>query len=270
MTDRHKNTRNNPNHEGESRGPSSERSGGKRLLAYQWVANELRSSLSSGEFSEDRALPTEADLGASFGVSRQTIRRAFQELVSEGLVYRVAGRGTFASKAPRDGRYLRSVGTVEDLEAWTGSAMEITNPVQLEHDAEMSARLELDSSVVATVRLRRLKDGVPFGLTRVYLSPKLGGALTDSGLLAERGLGTVIGMLQRLSLTNVSEAEQVISAVPTPEDVAEELGGTAGEPCLKVERTYIDTSGIPVEVAVTHYNPARYDYRISIRRHAGR
>src|ERR1700684_1510151 len=83
-------------------------------IAYRALATQLRDAIRAGEYSPDRQLPTEDELSRSTGLSRQTVRRALQELVAEGLVYRVRGRGTFPSVASR-AQYLRSIGSLEDL-----------------------------------------------------------------------------------------------------------------------------------------------------------
>src|SRR5690554_5830605 len=84
-----------------------------RPSAYRTISNQLRSAVASGLYADGVQLPTEAELAEQHRVSRQTVRRAMQELVSEGVVYRVAGRGTFAT--PRGQNYVRHIGSVEDL-----------------------------------------------------------------------------------------------------------------------------------------------------------
>jgi GntR family transcriptional regulator len=42
-------------------------------------------------------LPGELELAEQYGVSRDTIRRAIQELVSEGRLVVLRGRGTFVT-----------------------------------------------------------------------------------------------------------------------------------------------------------------------------
>src|SRR5215210_7092576 len=101
---------------------------GRGAPAYKRLYRELRDALEGGEFREGRRMPTEAELCRRYGVSRHTVRQAFQDLVAEGLVYRVPGRGTFATSLSEHGRYLRSIGTVEDLMAWTGSEIEVLHP----------------------------------------------------------------------------------------------------------------------------------------------
>ena len=73
-------------------------------------------------------MSTEVEPQRKYGVSRHTISQVFQDLVAEGLVYRMPGRGTFATSLSERGHYLRSLGTIEELMAWTGSGIEVLHP----------------------------------------------------------------------------------------------------------------------------------------------
>jgi DNA-binding GntR family transcriptional regulator len=236
--------------------------------AYQRLADDLRSALLESRFKEGNPLPTEAELAETYGVSRQTVRRAFQDLVGEGLVYRVPGRGTFPSNFVRHGHYVRSIGAIEDLLAFAGTEMELLQRTELIADEEAARRLELQSKVVALLVLRRLYEGVPFTLTHVYLPPQLGQRLAEAEALPTKGAGTVIGVLESLMPGTIAGANQVITAVPAPPDVASHIDYEAGQPCLRAERTYFDTEGIPIELAISFYNPNRYTYRLQMRRRA--
>ncbi len=52
-------------------------------LLWQQVADDLRAEMDSGALVVDARLPGELELAEQYGVSRDTIRRAIQELVSE-------------------------------------------------------------------------------------------------------------------------------------------------------------------------------------------
>lgn len=67
--------------------------------AWGTVATSLRERLDAGEFVPDIPMPSEATLVAEFGVSRNTVRRAYQHLVDAGLVVIRQGSGAFP--APR-------------------------------------------------------------------------------------------------------------------------------------------------------------------------
>jgi GntR family transcriptional regulator len=80
--------------------------------AYRELAEELRLSILRRRGQDAGRLPTEAELSQRYKLSRQTVRRAYQDLVNEGVVQRIPGRGTFASPP---GPYVRSFGSLEDL-----------------------------------------------------------------------------------------------------------------------------------------------------------
>jgi DNA-binding LacI/PurR family transcriptional regulator len=65
------------------------------LPKYQRILVELRRSIATGEAKSGDRLPSEADLGARYNVSRLTVQRALKELQIEGLVERRAGSGTY-------------------------------------------------------------------------------------------------------------------------------------------------------------------------------
>ena len=234
--------------------------------AYQRLAEDLRAALFDGRFKVGERMPTEAELAEMYGVHRQTVRRAFHDLVADGLVARIPGRGTFPTNFATRGHYVRSIGNIEDLQAFVGTEMELLQQIELRPDAEAAGRLGLQSKVVAAIALRRLYEGVPFGFTHVYLPPKLGLRLAESESLPTKGSGTVIGALAKLIPETVAGANQIITAVPVPADIAPLIDYEAGQPCLHTERTYFDTTGTPIEVALSYYNPNHYAYRLQMRR----
>jgi len=65
---------------------------------YEQVADALRAAIRAGEIRPGYRLPSESAIVQETGVSRLTVRRAVQVLVSEGLVTVVQGRGTFVSR----------------------------------------------------------------------------------------------------------------------------------------------------------------------------
>src|SRR3954468_11719481 len=68
--------------------------------AYQQVADQLRALIISGELVAGDRLPPEGELGASFGVSRSTVREALRSLASQGLIETTRGTtgGTFVTR----------------------------------------------------------------------------------------------------------------------------------------------------------------------------
>lgn len=76
------------------------RDAGSRELKFQALADELRRGILAGTWAAGAKLPTEAQLAAETSLSLTTVRRAFDELVQEGLVTRRQGAGSFVAERP--------------------------------------------------------------------------------------------------------------------------------------------------------------------------
>jgi DNA-binding GntR family transcriptional regulator len=244
--------------------------------AYQVLRQRLRDEIAAGAYPEGVRLPTESELVAEHGLSRQTVRRAFQDLVAEGVVYRVPGRGTYANRG-----YLRQLGSIEDLMSLSeDTTMEVLQGLSRRVDVSAASRLRLDHDVVYTVVFRRLhdrragaqrpweSDGVPFVVTTVHLPESVARLVFDSAELAAGAVGTntVIGVLEPHLDHPIAEAAQSITVAPADDLVAEALGCAPGHPMLRVDRLYSDTTGTPVELSVSHFLPEQYTYRVTLRR----
>lgn len=235
--------------------------------AYQVVAEHLRASILRGDYQDGVRLPTEAELSRLFQVSRQTVRRAFLDLVSEGMVVRVPGRGTFAAEP--DGEYLRQFGSIEDLMSLSvDTEMKLLAGLRRRIDVAAAGRLRLVSDVVSTLEFLRLHDDVPFCHTTVYLPPAVAERLADVPQLTtgERRVDTIIGLLDTRLPHPISEAEQSITATVATESVSAALGCSADSPLLRIDRLYVTTAGEAVELAMSYFLPEHYSYRLRLRR----
>ena len=239
--------------------------------AYRQVASGLRQAIAAGQYPAGQRLPTEAELVTATGLSRQTVRRAFQELVTDGAVYRVRGRGTFA--VPGDGKYLRSFGSVDDLMALSlDTEMQVVEPLHVLASLEAAGQLQVDDDMVMAMSFLRLHEGAPFCYTRVHVPIQLGRRLRDLPELAglaepgARGRVTVISLIERVSDHPIHGALQNATAEAATEELARRLGCAAGVPVLRIDRLYRDRELRPLELAVNHFNPDRYSYRLQLRR----
>ncbi len=69
----------------------------KQLKISEQVAEQIKSSILTGELSPGEKLPAERKLAESFGVSRPKVREGLEMLISAGLVISYQGGGTFVS-----------------------------------------------------------------------------------------------------------------------------------------------------------------------------
>src|SRR3954468_9212243 len=66
-----------------------------RSSLYQQVADKLRADIYSGRYRPGDQIPTEVELMAEHGVSRNTARLAHGMLENEGLIIKMRRRGSF-------------------------------------------------------------------------------------------------------------------------------------------------------------------------------
>lgn len=64
---------------------------------YQQIKQGLRRLVVSHAIEADEKLPSVRELAARLAINPNTIQRAYRELESEGYLYTVAGKGTFAA-----------------------------------------------------------------------------------------------------------------------------------------------------------------------------
>lgn len=68
---------------------------------YQQIKDGLRKLILTGGIGPDEKLPSVRSLATELAINPNTIQRAYAELESEGVIYSVAGKGSFA--APHHG-----------------------------------------------------------------------------------------------------------------------------------------------------------------------
>ena len=64
---------------------------------YEQIYEDIARRIETGEYKAGDKIPTETELLEQYGVSRVTVRRAMSRLVSENLLVKKAGKGTFVS-----------------------------------------------------------------------------------------------------------------------------------------------------------------------------
>lgn len=68
---------------------------------YERLKQYLRSEVMAGRLKPRDALPPEQSMAESLGIARSTVRQALASLEKEGLIQRVAGKGTFVHDQAR-------------------------------------------------------------------------------------------------------------------------------------------------------------------------
>lgn len=81
---------------------------------YTQIIQQVKSQIASGSLKENDALPSVRTLSAELKISALTVKKAYDELESEGFVVTVHGKGTYVSGS--NSEYIREnqIKEVED------------------------------------------------------------------------------------------------------------------------------------------------------------
>lgn len=223
---------------------------------YLKLKRMVTDAIAEGALADRDAIPGERDIARMLGISRVTVRKAFADLVADGILVQRRGSGTFvAQKTTRIEAPLsrltsftedmRSRG-IETLSDW----IERTSALPTPEEALVLA-LSPGERVSRLHRLRRA-DGEPLAIERASLPHRM---LPDPhaveaslyAALAERGLMPVRA-LQRLHAVALGKAD------------ADLLGVPEGSPALFTERVAYLADNRVVEFTRSLYRGDSYDF----------
>ncbi len=199
-----------------------------------------------GTLAAGRLLPSEAELGHTYGASRVTIRRALEVLRDEGLVDARQGFGWFVSVAPVRQSTAR-LATIEGQLSDSGIHPERRILEFAFETASSDIGRILNTRDVLRVKRLNLADGEPFAVVTVWCRADLGQHLSRSDV--ER---SPFYELLDIPLAN---AVQIIAADAVTTADARLLGVPAGSPVLRCRRVTSDAHGDAVLVS-EHLFPA--------------
>ena len=226
-----------------------------RTIRYRDIAADLRRRVDEGEFSAGRLLPSESELSATYSASRVTIRKALEDLRTEGLVDSRQGFGWFVAGTTVR-QPLAHLGTIEaQLEA-EGRASErhILDFAFVTPPARVGAILGVDK--VLKVTRVNLADGEPFARVTVWCPEELGAELSRAQV-RDRSFYDLLPV-------TFGGATQTIGADAAAAHDAELLQIPVGSPVLLCERITADRAGMPVLIGEYVFPAHRTEFTVDL------
>ncbi|MBP1992138.1 GntR family transcriptional regulator [Paenibacillus eucommiae] len=142
---------------------------------YVQVQNWIQTKIANGDWKPKEKLPAEADLAVSLSISRGTVKQALKNLVDEGILVQIHGKGTFVvGKQIESSLAERLVSIAETMyeneRDFTTSVLDV-QLVEANAQIKVSLKLEPDEKIYAIQRLRFL-EGTPVVFLENYLSAR--------------------------------------------------------------------------------------------------
>ncbi|MGV9875830.1 GntR family transcriptional regulator [Streptomyces cellulosae] len=202
-------------------------------------------------------MPAERLLAVEFGTSRTTVRKALLELVSEGRLDRIQGKGTFVAR-PKVYRTLQLTSYTEDMRAQgLNPASRVLDIGYVAADEELAALLEVEpEDRVLRIERLRLAGGEPMAIEATHLS-----ARRFPGLRRNlRRYTSLYTTLAEVYGVRPAEADETIETSPATPREAGLLTTDVGLPMLLLSRHSRDENGTPVEWVRSVYRGSRYKF----------
>jgi GntR family transcriptional regulator len=223
---------------------------------YRQIAARLRDEIASGRFEPSGRLPSEAEIGARFSVSRVTVRLALEELGKNGLIERRKGKGTYvAGKQVRhELDTLRSFHESLILQGLNAS-MRILALKTVRTPDGIAASLGSGWETCLFLERLHLVDQEPIALGRSFLPAVL--ATLSREEMESRPTYAIVSALAGL---DVERAHVTIGAQTADPDCEAILKVPTGAALLVMERTSWFTDNTPAERSTFHIRPERYRF----------
>lgn len=224
----------------------------------------LRQQIRDGDHPPGAPLPSEAQLGVDFGVSRITVRRALERLEKEGRIERHRGRGTFVRAGAQGSPVQASLsGSVENLVAMgLETEVRVLSLEYLPAPPAVARTLGLAAGALCqkAVRIRSLR-GRPFSHLTTWVPEDIGRSWNATDLEQ-----TPLLVLLQKAGRPIARADQNISATLATPEIARALALDPGEPLLSIRRLVRDVDGRAVELIHGLYRPDTYEHEIALER----
>lgn len=124
---------------------------------YQRVVDQIKEMIEADIIKEGEPLPSEKNLMVETGLGRSTVRKGLQELIHEGLIFSVQGKGYY--KTPRNNREFRlffnETGAIET----SAESIEIINVDIVKPSEQLTFALQLTPNRKVVIIKRLIKNG---------------------------------------------------------------------------------------------------------------
>lgn len=231
-----------------------DRNGALPLYAQLKAAIDAR--IDSGEWAPEGQVPSERELCERFRVSRITVRHTLHQLVTEGRLVRIHGRGTYVASSPLKKQILPLTGFSEDmLSRGQKPGARVLRFEATTASLAVAQALQLASGEgIVVLRRLRLANDRPMAIEVVHLpESSVPGILGES--LEDRSL---YGLLLHKYGIRPGRALQTWQAVACPPEDAKLLDLRRGSPVLQIQRTTYDQRGRPFEYLESFFRGDKY------------
>lgn len=234
----------------------------KNMSKYKIIKEDLKEQINTGKLKSNDLVLSESQLCEKYGVSRITVTRAINDLVSEGYLYRLQGKGTFV-KGPQIKEGLPFLSAFTDRMKGNDYYLEtkVLAKRSVDMPKKMSAYFNLptDTKIIYLERLR-IVNNEPLCISKSYLLPEI----FYWTLLEDMEQESLYNLLEEKYNHKMGKSEQLIEIGYLDKTSANYMKITEKDPCLKFTLFCHLDDERPAQYEETYYLGNRYAYKVHL------
>ncbi|MDQ7818051.1 MAG: GntR family transcriptional regulator [Melioribacteraceae bacterium] len=231
------------------------------LPLYYQLKEIIKEEIDIGKYKPGDRIPSENELAEILKISRNTAKQAIADLVSEGLLYRIQGKGTFVAEK-KVFKGLTDVFSFSSEFKFNGTNFK-TKLIFSEEIFESRQTLEYlklkESSELYRVQRLRLLDDIPVALQTSYL-PKFFCPGLLSYDLTNNSLFDILKEKYNLTFSHFTEN---LTCVKADQYEADLLNAKKGSPLFLITRKTFTKNDEIIEVARSFMPGDRCEFSFS-------
>ena len=235
-----------------------------RVPKYYSLKRDLVKKIEMGEYQENTPILSERELMETYQVSRITVRRAIDELVNEGYLYKIQGKGTYI-KGDTSNQDLFSISscTEDVLRLGKRPGRRVLQAESLRADAKRAKALQITGGdTVFCLGRVTLADGEPLNYTRTYLPEKLFPGIGRFDFSRT----SLYRILEQEYGVKITTARRTIEAILAKDEIAEYLEVEEGMPLILfgcVTCGMVNGKEEPIETFKSYYRTDQFKFCIN-------
>lgn len=232
---------------------------------YKQVSDQILEQISSGGLKVGDRLPPEADFADELGVSRSTLRLAFNQLESGGVLRRRQRSGTEIIAAEPLPNLAITKSSMQDM-LKTGREtrfhIESTSMVDKDNSPLLHEHLSESEQWLKVFGWRTIdNDAMPIGTNCIYVPARFSGVRSVLGTSG----ASVFQSIENEFDVSLGRVTKSISAIACPSHSASIMGLDTGAPVLKIDAVLYIQTGELMEVSVALFDPVRFQVTSDIK-----
>ena len=227
--------------------------------------DDIVHDIASGLYRPGEKIPSEADLGDIYDVSRITVRRAVEELVKQGKLTKRQGKGTFVNEAEEGPSSFQNDDIVQSFSVTCEANGVVPGAVLVARELaplpDGGAAFFGGTCDGRAVRVKRVRtaDGRPLMVEDNFFDPERYQFLLESDL---DGCSIFRLIEERCGLVPRNSDSCVLSMKRADIELAGLLQVPENEPLFSVRGEYLDQYGNPMFLGIQHVVGKHYSFRL--------